>query len=103
MVDFAHSQGQKIIIQIGHAGWKASTVAPWLARGQMAIAKNGGWPADLQAPSAIAFADNFPVPNEMTLKGIEELKLVYAAAARRALKAGFDGVELHAAHGYLMH
>lgn len=102
-MDFAHSQGQKIIIQIGHAGWKAGTVAPWLARGKMAIEKNGGWPAHLQAPSAVAFAPDFPVPKELTLDEIAELKEAYRAAARRAMKAGFDGIELHAAHGYLMH
>lgn len=103
VVNFAHSQGQQIIIQMGHAGWKAGTVAPWLARGQMAISKNGGWPAHLQAPSAIEFAPGFPVPNEMSLQDIEELKMAYATAVKRAMKAGFDGIELHAAHGYLMH
>ena len=103
VVDFAHSQGQKIMIQIGHAGWKASTVAPWLARGAVAIEKNGGWPMRLQAPSAIAYAPNWPVPTAMTKDDIEELKRGFAAAARRAMEAGFDAVELHAAHGYLMH
>jgi len=103
VVDFAHSQGQKIIIQIGHAGSKASTVAPWLARSETALEKNGGWPSKLQAPSAIAYSPDFPIPNEMTLADIEELKLAFAAAARRSLAAGFDGIEMHAAHGYLMH
>jgi 2,4-dienoyl-CoA reductase-like NADH-dependent reductase (Old Yellow Enzyme family) len=103
VVDFAHSQGQKIMIQIGHAGWKASTVAPWLARGAMAIEKNGGWPMQLQAPSAIAYAPNWPVPNAMTTQDIEELKRGFAAATRRAMEADFDAIELHAAHGYLMH
>lgn len=103
IVDFAHSQGQKIIIQMGHAGWKAGAVAPWLARGSMAISKNGGWPSQLQGPSAVAFASSFPVPNEMTLEDIQEYKDAYVAATRRAIKAGFDGIELHAAHGYQLH
>ncbi|KAF2094642.1 FMN-linked oxidoreductase [Rhizodiscina lignyota] len=103
VVDFAHSQGQHIIIQMGHAGWKSSTVAPWLDRANIAIEKNGGWPTQIQGPSAIAYAKHFPVPNEMTLEDIEEFKAAYAAAAKRAMKAGFDGIELHAAHGYLMH
>ena len=103
VVDFAHSQGQKIMIQMGHSGWKAGMVAPWLARGQIAISKNGGWPTQFQAPSAVPFAKHFPVPKAMTKQDIEELKGAFVAAARRALQAGFDGIELHAAHGYIMH
>lgn len=103
VVDFAHSQGQNIMIQLGHAGRKASTVAPWLAASEPAIEKNGGWPTKLQAPSAIAYDSHYPVPNAMTLQEIAELKANFGAAARRAMKAGFDAIEIHAAHGYLLH
>ncbi|KAK3343380.1 hypothetical protein B0T25DRAFT_298804 [Lasiosphaeria hispida] len=102
-VDFAHSQGQKIGIQIGHAGRKASTVAPWLSSGATATKAVGGWPDDVLAPSAIPFSEDYPKPKEMTLDDIEELKSDFVAAARRAVAAGFDVIELHNAHGYLLH
>ena len=91
------------MIQFGHAGRKASTVAPWLAASEPALERNGGWPTQIQAPSPIAYDKHFPVPNEMTKDDISQLKAAYAAATRRALEAGFDAVEIHAAHGYLMH
>jgi 2,4-dienoyl-CoA reductase-like NADH-dependent reductase (Old Yellow Enzyme family) len=55
IVEFAHSQGQKIGIQLGHAGRKASTVAPWLSKGDIAGKDLNGWPDNVHAPSAIAF------------------------------------------------
>ncbi|KAK3312667.1 hypothetical protein B0H66DRAFT_378727 [Apodospora peruviana] len=101
--DFAHSQGQKIGIQIAHAGRKASTVAPWLSMGSTASEAVGGWPDDCVAPSAIPYNEKFPVPREMSLKEIEQLKKDFVAAAKRAVAAGFDVIELHNAHGYLLH
>lgn len=100
-VDFAHSQSQKIGIQLAHAGRKASTVAPWLSMGNTATHAVGGWPDDVWAPSAIPYNDKFPMPKEMTLSQIEELKRDFVSATRRAVVAGFDVIEIHAAHGYL--
>lgn len=100
---FAHSQGQKIGIQIAHAGRKASTVAPWLSRAAVATKAVGGWPDDVVGPSAIAFNEHHATPREMTLDEIEELKEDFVSTARRAVAAGFDVIELHYAHGYLLH
>jgi len=102
-VDFAHSQGQKIGIQLAHAGRKASTVAPWLSRGAVATKAVGGWPDDVVAPSAVPYDEHHARPREMTLAEIAQLKEDFVSAARRAVKAGFDVVELHNAHGYLLH
>lgn len=101
--DFAHSQGQKIGIQLAHAGRKASTVAPWLSSGDTAAAAAGGWPDDVVAPSAVAYDERYPKPRAMTMAEIEELKQDFVAAAKRAVAAGFDVIELHSAHGYLLH
>ncbi|KAI1478740.1 NADPH dehydrogenase [Daldinia eschscholtzii] len=102
-VDFAHSQGQHIAIQLAHAGRKASALAPWLHRGATAAADVGGWPDDVVAPSAIPFDENHVVPKALTLEEIAQLKLDFVAAAKRAIKIGFDVIELHSAHGYLLH
>jgi 2,4-dienoyl-CoA reductase-like NADH-dependent reductase (Old Yellow Enzyme family) len=101
--DFAHSQGQKLGIQIAHAGRKASTVAPFLPTGGTATKDVGGWPDDVVAPSAIAFSDTYPKPRALTLAEIAQLKIDFVRAAKRALLAGIDVVELHLAHGYLLH
>lgn len=103
LVQFAHSQGQKIGIQIAHAGRKASTVAPWLSFGSIAGKDVNGWPDDVVAPSAIPFNDDHCIPRELTLKEIEELKADFIRGAQRAVRAGFDVIELHNAHGYLLH
>ncbi|KZS99636.1 uncharacterized protein LAESUDRAFT_107284 [Laetiporus sulphureus 93-53] len=66
IVTFAHSQNQKIGIQLGHAGRKASTVAPWLSAGATATALVGGWPNNVWAPSALPYSDAYPKPNELT-------------------------------------
>ncbi|KAI1115148.1 NADPH dehydrogenase [Nemania sp. NC0429] len=107
IVDFAHSQGQKIGIQIGHAGRKASTLAPWLApkgtHGFVAAKEHGGWEDDVWAPSAIPFAEReYAHPKEMTAENIQELLQAFRDAARRAVEAGFDTIEIHGAHGYLL-
>lgn len=103
IVNFAHSQGQKIAIQLAHAGRKASTVAPWLSMGDTAVLEVNGWPDNVMAPSAIPFSDSFPHPKELTDNGIQEVKQAFVNAAQRAVKAGFDVVEIHNAHGYLLH
>ena len=103
IVEFAHSQGQKIAIQLAHAGRKASTVAPWLSMGATAEEEAGGWPQDVWAPSAIPYNDAFPKPKALTIEGIQQIKQAFVDAAKRALKAGFDVIEIHNAHGYLLH
>jgi 2,4-dienoyl-CoA reductase-like NADH-dependent reductase (Old Yellow Enzyme family) len=101
--EFAHSQGQKIAIQIGHAGRKASTVAPWLSMGALATKDVNGWPDQVLGPSAIPYNGDHAMPKEMTLQDIEDLKKSWVAGVRRAIKAGFDVIEIHNAHGYLLH
>ncbi|CZS79624.1 unnamed protein product [Fusarium graminearum] len=101
---FAHSQSQKIGIQLSHAGRKASCVSPWLSINAVAAKEVGGWPDNVVAPSAIAQeAGVNPVPKAFTKEDIEELKNDFLAAAKRAIRAGFDVIEIHAAHGYLLH
>ncbi|KAF2734410.1 FMN-linked oxidoreductase [Polyplosphaeria fusca] len=103
IVEFAHSQSQKIGIQLAHAGRKASTVAPWLSMGDIATKERNGWPDNVYAPSAIAYNDRHCQPKEMTKQDIEDLKRAWKAAVERSLKAGFDTIEIHNAHGYLLH
>jgi len=102
VIEFVHSQGQIIGVQIAHAGRKASTVAPWLSTGDMATERAGGWPDNVKGPSNIPFSDRFPLPKEMTKQDIEELKEAWVAAVKRAVKAGADFIEIHNAHGYLL-
>jgi 2,4-dienoyl-CoA reductase-like NADH-dependent reductase (Old Yellow Enzyme family) len=104
ITEFAHGQNQKIGIQLAHAGRKASTVAPWLAGNAVATKEVGGWPDDIYAPSAISLMDGVnPVPKALTAEGIEQLKKDFVSAAQRAVKANFDVIEIHSAHGYLLH
>ncbi|KAE9973132.1 hypothetical protein Vi05172_g9559 [Venturia inaequalis] len=102
-VDFAHSQGQHVMIQLAHAGRKASTVAPWLSRGDVAGKELNGWPDNVYAPSAIAYNDRHATPKAMTKDDIENFKAAFVAAIKRALAAGVDAIEIHNAHGYLLH
>jgi len=98
---FVHSQGGIAGMQLAHAGRKASTWAP--AKGRGAISpENGGW-ADVAAPSALPFADDYPHPEALTKDGIQIVVKAFAEAAHRALEAGFQVIEIHAAHGYLLH
>ena len=101
-VDFAHSQNQHIGIQIAHAGRKASTVAPWLSGGATAAADTGGWPDDVVGTSAEPFDAGYPTPREASLAEIDQIKADFVQGIRRAITAGFDVIELHFAHGYLV-
>lgn len=103
VVEFAHSQGQKIGIQLAHAGRKASTVAPWLSKGDVAGKELNGWPDNVFAPSAIAFNGNHCQPKEMTIEDIENFKKAFVDAIKRSIDIGFDTIEIHNAHGYLLH
>ncbi|KAG9242582.1 putative NADH-dependent flavin oxidoreductase [Calycina marina] len=103
IVDFAHSQNQKIGIQLAHAGRKASATAPFVDGNATATANVNGWPTKVYAPSAIRQNDEMPEPNAFSLGEIEDLKKAWGAAVERALKAGFDVIEIHNAHGYLLH
>lgn len=87
-------------IQLAHAGRKASTGLPWIDAGPVAP-EAGGW--TVVGPSPIAFSDGFPVPEELDEVGLEKVVTDFAAAARRAVGAGFGLLEIHAAHGYLLH
>jgi 2,4-dienoyl-CoA reductase-like NADH-dependent reductase (Old Yellow Enzyme family) len=97
---FAQQQGCVAALQLAHAGRKASVGLGWEKQSSLA-ASDGGW--DTLAPSAIAFGDGYAVPHELDLAGIAEIVTDFAAAARRALAAGFQSIEIHAAHGYLLH
>ncbi len=87
-------------IQLAHAGRKASTHAPWKGRSRVELS-DGGW--EPLAPSAIAFAPDYNTPKAMSHEDIRRAIGDFVAAAERALTAGFEVVELHAAHGYLAH
>ncbi|KIQ07546.1 NADH:flavin oxidoreductase/NADH oxidase [Curtobacterium flaccumfaciens] len=100
IVDFLHEQGAAAGIQLAHAGRKASTYRPWDATHGTVPADQGGWTA--VAPSAVAF-DGYDVPRELAVEDIRVVALAFAQSARRAVEAGFDLVEIHAAHGYLLH
>jgi 2,4-dienoyl-CoA reductase-like NADH-dependent reductase (Old Yellow Enzyme family) len=103
IVEFAHSQNQKIGIQLAHAGRKASTVAPWLSAGDIATKELNGWPDNVKAPSAIAYNPRHAQPKEMTKEDIETFKQAFKSAVERAIKVGIDVIEIHNAHGYLLH
>ncbi|GBE88885.1 FMN-linked oxidoreductase [Sparassis latifolia] len=102
IVEFAHSQNQKIAVQLAHAGRKASTFAPWIHPGAVAPKYANGWPDEVVGPSAVPFNDLFPKPKELTKEGIQRVVEAYVAAAHRALLIGFDVIEIHSAHGYLL-
>jgi 2,4-dienoyl-CoA reductase-like NADH-dependent reductase (Old Yellow Enzyme family) len=101
IVSFIHEQGSAAGIQLAHAGRKASTHRPWEGQGTV-MKDDGGW-ENVVAPSPLPFADNYPTPQALTPDGIREIVAAFAAAARRACKAGFRVIEIHAAHGYLIH
>ncbi len=96
---FASKFGVAMGIQLAHAGRKASTATPWNGGKPVAIA-DGGWQS--VGPSAIAFGE-YPTPHELTESEIAKVRHDFVAAAERALFAGFEVIELHVAHGYLLH
>jgi len=101
IVDFVHDQGAAIGVQLAHAGRKASTYRGFAGEPEGSVpAEQGGW------PTVSSSADAFPgydAPREMTLDDIAAVVRAFGDAARRSLEAGFDTIEIHGAHGYLIH
>ncbi len=97
---FVHQQGAFAGMQLAHAGRKGSMAPPW-EETKMVPPSEGGWQA--VAPSALRFADAYPLPVALDSAGLEKVIADFASAAERARSAGFDVVEIHAAHGYLLH
>ena len=100
ITDFAHSMGTSIGIQLAHAGRKASCLPPWSDHPMASVAE-GGW--ECVAPSAISFGGKYPTPRALSKSEIAQLVRSFADAAKRCVRVGFDLVEIHAAHGYLIH
>ena len=98
--NFIAEQGAIPGIQLGHAGRKASTRVPWKGRGKLGDNENS-W--QTLAPSPIPFSDDYPLPREMDTKDIKDLIIQFQKAAKNSLEAGFQVVEIHMAHGYLLH
>ena len=101
IVRFLEEHGAVAGIQLAHAGRKASTARPWEG-GKPLEPAQGGW-SPIAGPSPIAFAEGFQVPHELTEAEIGAVIAAFVAAANRALAAGFRVIEIHAAHGYLLH
>lgn len=99
ITDFIKKHNAVPGIQLAHAGRKASHFNPWKG-GKFLKEEEGAW--QTLAPSAIAFKEGEPVPKEMSLEDIQQLIKDFASAAKRAVEAGFEVIELHAAHGYLL-
>lgn len=99
IVDFVHGQGSRIALQLAHAGRKGSVERPWGPRADLPL-EEGGWP--LIAPSPIAWSETDQVPREMTRDDMDRVKADFVRAVGWAEEAGFDMVELHCAHGYLL-
>jgi 2,4-dienoyl-CoA reductase-like NADH-dependent reductase (Old Yellow Enzyme family) len=100
IVEFIRAQGAVAGIQLAHAGRKGSTAAPWLG-GKPVAPADGGWTP--VGPSALAFDVGHPVPHVLSLQEIDGVVAAFRKAAERALDAGFEVVEIHSAHGYLLH
>ena len=98
---FVEAQGAVSGIQLAHAGRKASCDAPWTGGNSLKTGAEGGWP--VIGPSPLPFDAGDPVPAPMTAADIQNCVDAWESATRRALNAGFKVIELHAAHGYLMH
>ncbi|MGH7715751.1 MAG: oxidoreductase, partial [Vulcanimicrobiaceae bacterium] len=98
---FVKTQGAIPAMQIAHAGRKASTRRPWEQPAGIVKPNEGGWTP--VGPTSAPFAPNYPVPEALAESGIVAILQDFATAAKRALEAGFELIELHFAHGYLVH
>ncbi len=102
IVDFLHGQGVHAGIQLAHAGRKASMARPWAPEQRYLTPREGGW-QNVLGPSALPFDDSYGKPVAVDTAGIREVVRAFADATVRSLEAGFDLIEVHAAHGYLLH
>ncbi len=100
IVRFVEAEGAAACLQLAHGGRRGSTAPPWDG-GKEVPPDRGGW--KVVAPSALRFAEGYPAPEALDAAGIQAVVRAFAAAARRALAAGFRALEVHAAHGYLVH
>ncbi len=100
IIDFVHAAGTPVGVQLAHAGRKASSAAPWLGGAGIGAAEPDGWTT--VAPSAVPFPGR-ETPRALDAEGIADVVAAFRAGAERAVEAGFDLVEVHAAHGYLLH
>jgi 2,4-dienoyl-CoA reductase-like NADH-dependent reductase (Old Yellow Enzyme family) len=98
--NFIHQQGAVAGIQLAHAGRKASHTSPWQGGRQITVA-NGGW--ETVAPSAVSFHHTEEAPVTLDEAGIQKVVTDFKKAAERSIEAGFKVLEIHAAHGYLIH
>ncbi|KAG9076147.1 hypothetical protein FRC06_009674 [Ceratobasidium sp. 370] len=114
IVDFIHGQGTMVGIQLAHAGRKASTLAPFVmnrrakaggvgSENEIARDEEGGWARDVIGPSDLPFSEMHAKPRALTTKEIDEIEQAYVDAVERCKKIGFDFIEIHGAHGYLLH
>lgn len=101
VVEFVRAQGSVAALQLAHAGFKASTHRPWDVEHGAVPASEGGW--QVVGPTDGPFSSSYPVPRALDEVGISRVVDDFAAGARRAMEAGFQVVEIHAAHGYLLH
>lgn len=101
IVDFTHSQGSLMGIQLAHAGRKASTNKPWINRNQFLPDHENGW--QTVGPSTLPFRDTDHPPVALTANDVKEVVQAFKKSAKRAVDAGYDVIELHGAHGYLIH
>jgi len=101
VVDFITRRGSVAGIQLAHAGRKASTPPPWENRSGSLAESDEGWP--IVAPSAVPFDEGHSVPTALSEAKIQAIRDAFVLATQRALAAGFQVVEVHAAHGYLLH
>ena len=101
VLEFCRQHGEtKIGIQLAHAGRKASTHLPWEGRGPLGN-DEGAW--DTFAPSAVPNGDNWPTPTALDNAGMDRIKQAFVQATERSARIGFDAIEIHSAHGYLLH
>lgn len=101
IVDFVHKQGSLVGIQLAHAGRKASSNKPWINRNQFSPEHELGWKT--VGPSVVPYHEKDVPPTELTKREIEAIVRYFKNAAKRAVIAGYDVIEIHAAHGYLIH
>jgi 2,4-dienoyl-CoA reductase-like NADH-dependent reductase (Old Yellow Enzyme family) len=98
---FVHAQGAVAAIQLAHAGRKASCAPPWKGGARLVTGEAGGW--TVVGPSPVPFRESDPAPAALDEAGIDRIVVAFEDAARRSLAAGFRVIEIHAAHGYLLH